>query len=269
MVVQTLRIEIQPVIGKGIEVRDDRKTLAVYWLSEAVCHPSARRAGRFHNGESFPQFGGGGHSALMRHQGARCPQRVLLLVATGAGAGIQVRIIRTQATVAPNAGLVRVLPRHVVAGGQAIAKGIFLASAAGIAGLQLAAVVLIMVKAGSQAARLPERQRKGDAHHLIIAVMNILTLLGVQVVIELAIAVGVPQLIGAPAVVADILTPDSVKRQAAAAGLLRQRRAVAGHLPPVVGVTVVLPDGVANGTIVAVVAVAHRDQHPRIGREGF
>jgi hypothetical protein len=37
----------------------------------------------------------------MRHQGARCPQRVLLLVATGAGAGIQVRIIRTQATVAP------------------------------------------------------------------------------------------------------------------------------------------------------------------------
>lgn len=96
----------------------------------------------------------------MRHQGARCPQRVLLLVATGAGAGIQVRIIRTQATVAPNAGLVRVLPRHVVAGGQAIAKGIFLASAAGIAGLQLAAVVLIMVKAGSQAARLPNGSEK-------------------------------------------------------------------------------------------------------------
>ena len=52
-----------------------------------------------------------------------------------------------------------------------------------------------MVKAGSQAARQPERQRKGDAHHLIIAVMNILTLLGVQVIIELTIAVGIAKLI--------------------------------------------------------------------------
>lgn len=38
MVVQTLRIEIQPVSGKGIEVRDDRKTTAVNRLSKAVSH---------------------------------------------------------------------------------------------------------------------------------------------------------------------------------------------------------------------------------------
>lgn len=103
---------------------------------------------------------GGGHAALMRYQGARCPQRVLLLMATGAGAGVQVRIIRPQATVGRNAGFIWVLPRHVVAGGQTVAEGVFLACAAGIAGLQLAAVVFIVVKAGGQAARLPERQRK-------------------------------------------------------------------------------------------------------------
>lgn len=88
------------------------------------------------------------------------PQRVLLLMATGAGAGVQVRIIRPQATVGRNAGFIWVLPRHVVAGGQTVAEGVFLACAAGIAGLQLAAVVFIVVKAGGQAARLPERQRK-------------------------------------------------------------------------------------------------------------
>ncbi len=195
MVVQTLRIEIQPVSGKGIEVRDDRKTLAVNRLSKAVSHPGPHRAGRFHNGEGFPQFGGGGHAALMRYQGARRPQRVLLLMATGAGAGVQVRIIRPQATVGRNAGFIWVLPRHVVAGGQTVAEGVFLACAAGIAGLQLAAVVFIVVKAGGQAARLPERQRKGDAHHLIIAVMDILALLGIQIIIELTIAVGIAQLI--------------------------------------------------------------------------
>lgn len=56
MVVQTLRIEIQPVSGKGIEVRDDRKTLAVNRLSRRLA-AGPHRAGRFHNGEGFPQFG--------------------------------------------------------------------------------------------------------------------------------------------------------------------------------------------------------------------
>ena len=116
-------------------------------------------------------------------------------MATGAGAGVQVRIIRPQATVGRNAGFIWVLPRHVVAGGQTVAEGVFLACAAGIAGLQLAAVVFIVVKAGGQAARLPERQRKGDAHHLIIAVMDILALLGIQIIIELTIAVGIAKLI--------------------------------------------------------------------------
>ncbi len=51
-------------------------------------------------------------------------------------------------------------PRHVVAGGQTVAEGVFLACAAGIAGLQLAAVVFIVVKAGGQAARLPEPAAK-------------------------------------------------------------------------------------------------------------
>ncbi len=88
----------------------------------------------------------------MRYQGARCPQRVLLLMATGAGAGVQVRIIRPQATVGRNAGFIWVLPRHVVAGGQTVAEGVFLACAAGIAGLQLAAVVLSWLK---RVVRLP------------------------------------------------------------------------------------------------------------------
>lgn len=73
-------------------------------------------------------------------------------MATGAGAGVQVRIIRPQATVGRNAGFIWVLPRHVVAGGQTVAEGVFLACAAGIAGLQLAAVVFIVVK---RVVRLP------------------------------------------------------------------------------------------------------------------
>lgn len=159
MVVQTLRIEIQPVSGKGIEVRDDRKTTAVNRLSKAVSHPGPTAPGASTMAKVSPSSGWRScrPDAL---PGARRPQRVLLLMATGAGAGVQVRIIRPQATVGRNAGFIWVLPRHVVAGGQTVAEGVFLACAAGIAGLQLAAVVFIVVKAGGQAARLPERQRK-------------------------------------------------------------------------------------------------------------
>ncbi len=72
MVVQTLRIEIQPVSGKGIEVRDDRKTLAVNRLSKAVSHPGPTAPGASTMAKVSP-VRGGGHAALMRYQGARRP----------------------------------------------------------------------------------------------------------------------------------------------------------------------------------------------------
>lgn len=72
MVVQTLRIEIQPVSGKGIEVRDDRKTLAVNRLSRRLAtRAPPRRA--LPQWRRFPPVRGGGHAALMRYQGARRP----------------------------------------------------------------------------------------------------------------------------------------------------------------------------------------------------
>ncbi len=77
---------------------------AVNRLSKAVSH-RPHRAGRFHNGEGFPSSGWRScrPDAL---PGRPMPQRVLLLMATGAGAGVQVRIIRPQATVGRNAGFI-------------------------------------------------------------------------------------------------------------------------------------------------------------------
>ena len=58
MVVQTLRIEIQPVSGKGIEVRDDRKTLAVNRLSRRLATRAPTAPGASTMAKVSPQFGG-------------------------------------------------------------------------------------------------------------------------------------------------------------------------------------------------------------------
>ena len=89
MVVQTLRIEIQPVSGKGIEVRDDRKTRRLIGCPRRLATgPTAPGASTM---AKVSPVRGGGHAALMRYR-RPMPQRVLLLMATGAGAGVQVRI---------------------------------------------------------------------------------------------------------------------------------------------------------------------------------